>query len=162
MTNSTYTDAQREEVQSRIVAEAAALGGMITAPQLRAVLGDVPAGERAQAVVALQQQGKLETAGSAAGAIHSLVRPAIATVIARVGPCEGPGLAASPSCLIEAAPPPRRQDDPLALRNRINAISQDLDEALADACSIELPHTTIQNLLSASRATRAAADSVSN
>lgn len=161
MTNSSYTDAQREEVQSRIVAEAAALGGMITAPQLREVLGDVPAGERAQAVVALQQQGKLETAGSAAGAIHSLVRPAIATFIARVGPYEGLGLAASPSCRIEAAPP-RRQDDPLALRNRINAISQDLDEALVDACSIELPHTTIQNLLSASRATRAAADSVSN
>ncbi|MGH8037311.1 MAG: hypothetical protein ACREPD_06180 [Stenotrophomonas sp.] len=176
MNNTPFTDDQRSEVQRRIIAEVSAQGGMITASQLREVLDDVPAGERAQAVVALQQQRQLETTGNGAHAVHALVRLSSSSPVAHVAPFEHAELSAAksapPSLLqrfgvaavlsVDCGTPVGRKNDPLALRNRINAISQDLDEALVDACSIELPHTAIQRLLEASRATRAAADSVSN
>lgn len=176
MNNTPFTDDQRSEVQRRIIAEASALGGMITASQLREVLDDVPAGERAQAVVALQQQRMLESTGTGSCAIHALVRLDTSGPVAHVAPFEHTDLApaqpvslplvqrfgAAAGLAVSGGAPARRRDDPLALRNRINAISQDIDDALVDACSIELPYTAIQSLLAASRATRAAADSVSD
>ncbi|MGH8422344.1 MAG: hypothetical protein ACRER3_08320 [Pseudomonas fluorescens] len=149
MKNTRFTDHQRSEVQRRILDEASASGGMITAVQLRELLNDIPAGERAQAVVALQQQGQLETTGTGAAAIHALIRLNTSSPVALLEPAN-------------SAVGRPRQDDPLALRNRLKAISQDLDEALVDACCIELPHAAIQNLLTANRATRAAASSLSD
>ncbi|MBA0448701.1 hypothetical protein [Stenotrophomonas maltophilia] len=161
MNNTPFTDEQQAEVRRRIVATAHDAGGMLTAAQLRDALEDVPAAERACAVLKLQHQGELETTGTGGAAIHSLVR---------LGQDAATVASAAPFALEKAkvtikvpalmSPSASRQDDPIALRNRINAITQDLDEVLVDACSNELPHKAIQHLLDANRAARAAADTV--
>lgn len=166
MNNTPFTDEQQAEVRRRIVATAGEAGGMLTAAQLRDALEDVPSAERAHAVFALQRQGELETAGVGSAAIHSLVRLGQdATTVARVPPFVLDTFVleaekAEINVPATSGPTASRQDDPIALRNRINAITQDLDEVLVDACSNELPHRAIQHLLDANRAVRAAADTV--
>ncbi len=161
MNNTPFTDEQQAEVRRRIVATARDTGGMLTAAQLRDALEDVPAAERVAAVLELQRQGELETKGVGSAAIHSLVRLSqVATAVARVPPFDLDQGRVTINVPAPLSPSPARQDDPIGLRNRINAITQDLDDVLADACSKELPHKAIQHLLDANRAARAAADTV--
>lgn len=166
-----FTEEERAEVRRRIVASARDAGGMITASQLREALEDVPAAERASAVFALQGQGELETEGTGNAAVHSLRRPgdqaATAMHFAPFSVEDGvikianpPEVLADSFTLTTEASQRGGQDDPMALRKRIETINQDIHEALVDACSIELPHLTIQHLLEADRATRAAAETV--
>ncbi|EMT5435818.1 hypothetical protein WMR10_001367 [Stenotrophomonas maltophilia] len=163
MNTTPFTDEQQAEVRRRVVTAAWDAGGMITAVQLRDALNDVPSAEFATAVFALQVNGELETKGIGRSAIHSLVRLGQdATTVGLVPPFvleKGKVVINVPAPL---SPSASRQDDPIGLRNRINAITQDLDEVLADACSKELPHKAIQHLLDANRAARAAADTVAH
>ncbi|MEN5317582.1 hypothetical protein ABE509_08525 [[Pseudomonas] hibiscicola] len=163
MTNTPFTEEQQAEVRRRIVATARDAGGMLTAAQLRDALEDVPAAERVAAVLELQRQGELETKGAGSAAIHSLVRLGQAeTAVARVPPFDLDKGKVTINVLAPLSPSLPRQDDPVGMRNRINAITQDLDEVLIDACSKQLPHKAIQHLLDANRAARAAADTVTH
>lgn len=161
MNNTPFTDEQQAEVRRRIVATARDAGGMLTAAQLRDALEDVPAAERVAAVSELQRQGELETRGAGSAAIYSLVRNGQdAAIVADVPPFVLEKEKVTINLPAPLSPSAARRDDPVGLRNRINAITQDLDEVLIDACSNELPHKAIQHLLDANRAARAAADTV--
>jgi hypothetical protein len=161
MTNTLFTDEQQAEVRRRIVATARDAGGMLTAAQLRDALEDVPAAERVAAVLELQRQSELETTGFGSAAIHSLVRLGQgATEVGHAPSFDLDKGKVAINVLAPLSPSAVRQDDPAGLCNRINAITQDLDEVLVDACSREIPHKAIQHLLDANRAVRAAADTV--
>ncbi|ENE1253432.1 hypothetical protein ABM187_003655 [Stenotrophomonas maltophilia] len=171
MNETPFTDEQQEELRRRILVAARDAGGMITTSQLCEALADVPDAERVYAMCVLQRQGELESAGTGGAAIHSLKRPGDTPVAAgQTAPfsIEGgvikvttpPEVQADSFTLTTEASQRGGQDDPLALRKRIETINQDIHEALVDACSIELPHLAIQHLLEADRATRAAAETV--
>ena len=161
MNNTPFTEEQQAEVRRRIVATARDAGGMITTSQLCEALEDVPDAERVYAMCMLQRQGELESKGTGSAAIHFLVRPGQdATAVASVPPFDLDKGKVTINVPAPLPPSAARQDDLLGLRNRINAITQDLDEVLLEACSKEMPHKAIRHLLDANRAARAAADTV--
>ncbi|WP_296280598.1 hypothetical protein [Pseudoxanthomonas sp.] len=67
-----------------------------------------------------------------------------------------PPAPSSPETPVQA-PPAKARKPPFALVERLDAIAQDLQDALDDACKAELPHTLIAALVAANNATQLAA-----
>lgn len=126
-----------QAVRLRIIAAAAAEGGLITHGQLHDALVDVDFAVREKAIRSLNESGELETSGGAS--FHSLVRPS--------------GWIASPDGkgrVVLADVSPRLLTNQLT--DRLDAIGCQIGKAMEDACALRIPHEHIESLLFAYRA----------
>ncbi|MCC3253727.1 hypothetical protein [Xanthomonas campestris] len=165
----------RVDASNRIVAALDAAGGMLTAAQLREELNDLEPGVRYMAVNHLKNTGVIESQGKTSNIIYSLVRsspldaheahPAVAPAPETVASAEPPAAEKVESRVshklligtdgyvhglrLEARPPH-------AINERLDAIADDLQDALEDACKAQLPHALIAALVASSGALRRA------
>lgn len=126
-----------QAVRLRIIAAAAAAGGLITHGQLHDALPDVDYDAREKAIQSLNESGDLETSGGAS--FHTLVRPS-----GWIASTDGKGRVvlgdASPRLLTTQ------------LTDRLDAIGCQIGKAMEDACALRIPHEHIEHLLFAYRA----------
>ncbi|ATS38440.2 MULTISPECIES: hypothetical protein [Xanthomonas] len=168
----------RADASQRIVAALDAKGGMLTAAQLREELSDLEPGVRYMAVNHLKNTGVIESQGRTSNIIYSLVRSS--ALRADDAP---PAAATAPTPTPENDEPPApKKDDgllvnrsrlligadgcihglrleagaPYAISERLDAIADDLQDALEDACRAQLPHALISALVTSSGALRRA------
>ncbi|CAD7351610.1 hypothetical protein X12_003540 [Xanthomonas arboricola] len=171
----------RADASQRIVAALDSKGGMLTAAQLREELSDVEPGVRYVAVNHLKNTGVIESQGRTSNIIYSLVRSS--ALNADDAP---PAAATAPTPEPETAPSvepsaPAKDDSllvdrsrlligadgrihglrlgagaPYAISERLDAIADDLQDALEDACRAQLPHALISALVTSSGALRRA------
>ncbi|KHS06578.1 hypothetical protein RM61_15020 [Xanthomonas phaseoli pv. phaseoli] len=171
----------RAAASQRIVAALDAKGGMLTAAQLREELSDLETGVRYMAVNHLKNTGVIESQGRTSNIIYSLVRSSAldaddAPPAAAIAPTPEPETTPS----VEPSAPAK--DDsllvnrsrlligadgrihglrleagaPYAISERLDAIADDLQDALEDACRAQLPHALISALVTSSGALRRA------
>lgn len=171
----------RADASQRIVAALDSKGGMLTAAQLREELSDLEPGVRYMAVNHLKNTGVIESQGRTSNIIYSLVRSSPLGADE-----ERPAAATAPTPAPETAPsvePPAPEKDdsllvnrsrlligtdgrihglrlearpPHAIKERLDAIADDLQDALEDACKAQLPHALIAALVASSGALRRA------
>ncbi|MCC5074327.1 hypothetical protein [Xanthomonas campestris] len=168
----------RADASQRIVAALDAKGGMLTAAQLREELSDLEPGVRYMAVNHLKNTGVIESQGRTSNIIYSLVRSsALGTDDAQ------PAAAIASTPVPETDEPPAPEKDggllvnrsrlligtdgrihglrleagaPYAINERLDAIADDLQDALEDACRAQLPLALISALVTSSGALRRA------
>lgn len=169
----------REESRNRIVAALEAKGGMLTAAQLREELSDVDASLRYMAVCHLTNTGVIDSQGSGSNIIYSLVR-STASDKRQAQPAAVTAPTPTPEVVPSAEPPAAEKVEsrvihklligtdgcvqglrlearpPHAINERIDAIADDLQDALEDACKAQLPHALIAALVASSGALRRA------
>ncbi|MCP3048356.1 hypothetical protein K6X13_14835 [Xanthomonas euvesicatoria pv. allii] len=170
----------RADASQRIVAALDSKGGMLTAAQLREELRDVEAGVRYTAVNHLKNTGIIESQGKASNIIYSLVRSSPVGV-EQPQASEGTSSSVAESA-VETQPPTAERSSipwvgearllldadhriegvrfedpaPFAMTDRLDAIADDLQDALEDACRARLPHALISALVTSSGALRRA------
>lgn len=124
-------------VRLRIIAAAAAAGGLITHGQLHDALPDVDYDVREKAIQSLNESGELETNSGAS--FHSLVRPS--------------GWVEAPDGTGRVAPgADRPRVLTTQLTDRLDAIGCQIGQAIEEACALRIPHEHIESLLFAYRA----------
>lgn len=145
-------------------------GGMLTALQLSALLDDVPKGTRVLALTSLRDQGLVEARGDRKATVYELVRPGeraqdvVAPAADEANPPTGqvqPTAAAVVSAkeMVRIAMPTTAQPNALDLRKRLDAIADDIHDALQDGVTAELPHALLTHLVNAAGAIRGACKS---
>lgn len=165
-----------QDACTRVIAAMQAAGGMLTSAQVREELGDVHRPLRYAAIARLTSDGVIAAEGSTNLRVYSLIRPGSAS---EVEPDGQPSLTepsapettsvmavhtstlkAMPALVTDSGGIARMLPAGFALRERLDAIADDLQDALEDACSAQLAHGLLAHLVTASGALRKARKSL--
>jgi len=173
-----------EDACTRVIAAMQAAGGMLTSAQVREELADVQRPLRYAAIARLTSDGLIAAEGSTNLRVYSLIRPGAALVLesdeqpAAAGqPTPEPtpevartesdslvlattGMKVVPTLVTDSSGMARMLPTAFALRERLDAIADDLQDALEDACSAQLAHGLLAHLVAASGALRKARKSL--
>lgn len=168
-----------QDACTRVLAAMQDAGGMLTSAQVREELADVQRPLRYAAIARLTSDGLIAAEGSTNLRVYSLIRPGAASVLeSEVQPASAGQATPEPTPVVArtdaaslmlvpsvgsallAAPTTKPPAADYAMRERLDAIADDLQDALEDACSAQMTHDLLAHLVAASGALRKARKSL--